>query len=342
MQNETGITRRMFTKQTAGLTAATLAAAGSAIDALGASDKSQSESNSRKDTKHDGSPIIISTWNFGIEANRVGWEVLADNGTAVDAVEKAARATELNPNTTSVGYGGFPNEHGVVQLDAAIIDGKSGKMGAVGALEGIRSPISVARKVMEQGPHIFVVGDGAREFAQKNGFREQNMLTEKSAGWYAKQMGKQAEEPDDHDTIGVLSLDAHGDMAVACTTSGLAMKWNGRVGDSPLIGAGLYLDGDVGGAVGTGVGERAIEVCGAFAITEFMRDGLSPQAACEKLIKRVVDRNRDRPAFQLAFIALNKQGEIGAASVQEGFSYAECVGGENVLKPGRAFGTDFE
>ncbi len=287
-------------------------------------------------------PIILSTWKFGLEANAAGWEALTSDGTALDAVEVAANVTENNPEITSVGYGGFPNEMGVVQLDAAMIDGRTGKMGSVAAIENIRNPSSVARKVLEEGKHIMLVSEGAKEFALKHGFREENLLTPKSAAWYAGQLEKRSGESG-HDTIGVLAMDMQGDMAVVCTTSGLAMKWSGRVGDSPLIGSGLYMDGNVGGAVGTGVGERAIEVCGAFAIVEMMRNGFSPQKACEELIKRVVARNRPNVDFQLGFIALNKVGETGAAGMQKGFVYAvqEEIG-ENNLKEASIWNQDFQ
>ena len=285
-------------------------------------------------------PMMISTWEFGLEANRAGWEILSQGGCALDAVEKAAIVTENNPEITSVGYGGYPNERGVVQLDAAVIDGKTGKMGAVAALENVRNPASVARRIMEEGKHIFLVGAGAKEFALRNKFQEENLLTANSASWYAGQL-KQRENDSGHDTLGVIALDAFSDLAVVCTTSGLSMKWNGRVGDSPLIGCGLYLDNKVGAAVGTGVGERAIEVCGAFSIVEFMRNGLSPEEACKKLIRRVAERNPQPINFQLAFIALTPSGEFGAACLQKGFMAAVYASGENRLKPPKIYGVDF-
>lgn len=285
-------------------------------------------------------PLIIATWDFGREANQAGWEILARGGTALDAVEAAARAIENNPEITSVGYGGYPNEMGVVQLDAAIIDGMTGRMGAVAALEGIRHPISVARKVLEKNKHIFLAGEGAKSFALREGFHEENLNTPASAGWYAEQLKKKPADPG-HDTVGILARDAQGGLAVACSTSGLAMKWSGRVGDSPLIGAGLYLDQAVGGAVGTGVGERAIEVCGAFAIVEFMRYGLSPQKACEQLLRRVAERHKDRLDFQLAFIAMSREGGTGAASLQEGFVYATRDAMQEHTAPGAVFGRDY-
>lgn len=280
-------------------------------------------------------PIILATWPFGVKAVEAGYQALKDGGTAVDAVEQSAIVTENDAENTSVGYGGFPNENGTVQLDAAIIDGKTGRMGAVASIENIRNPISVARKVMEANRHIYLVGDGALRFAIKHGFKEENLLTPKALEWYLEQKKKQT--PDQgHDTIGTLAMDNNGDMAVSCTTSGTGMKWDGRVGDSPIIGAGLYLDAEVGGAVGTGVGERAIETCAAFAIVELMRHGRSPQEACEELMKRVAKRNQDKPPFQLAFMALRKDGVHGAAAIQDGFSYALSIGGKATLQKGKA------
>ncbi|MDX9755667.1 MAG: N(4)-(beta-N-acetylglucosaminyl)-L-asparaginase [bacterium] len=337
MTEDATINRRHFARQSVGYTAAAVAA-GSGLPVWGAP---QSQEQGRQTMKNS-PPILISTWDFGLEANAAGLEVLRQGGRALDAVETAARVTELNPRIDSVGYGGLPNEHGVLQLDAALIDGKTGKMGSVAALEGFRGAIAVARRVLEISPHIMLAGEGAREFAIKQGFPLEPNLTPASAAWYAEQLKQKETQPSGHDTIGVLALDAQREMAVACTTSGLAMKWNGRVGDSPLIGAGLYLDGQVGGAVGTGTGERAIEVCGAFAIVEFMREGLSPQQACEKLIRRMVERNRPRLDFQFAYIALSAQGEIGAACIQEGFKYAECIGETNELKTAKVYGKDFE
>lgn len=287
---------------------------------------------------HD--PVIISTWNFGLAANQVGWEILAHEGHALDAAQKAAMQAESDPNISSVGYGGRPNNQGVVQLDAALIDGKTGRMGSVMALENIRNPIAVARKVLDAGRHIYLAGAGAKTFALANGFKEENLLTPGTAHWYADEIGK-PEESLGHDTIGVLSLDMRGHQAAACTTSGLSMKWPGRVGDSPIIGSGLYLEPGVGAAVGTGVGERAIEVCGAFAIVEFMRNGASPQEACQELIRRVVTRNQPNADFQLAFIAMNHKGEVGAACIEPGFEYALTREGEHVLKPGAVEGQDF-
>jgi len=286
-------------------------------------------------------PIILSTWDFGINANDAGWKILKKGGSALDAVQAGATVIEDDPTISSVGYGGYPNENGVVQLDAAIIDGKTGRMGAVAAIEGIGNPCAVARKILEKNKHIFLVGDGAKSFALKEGFKEKYLGTQSSMEWYAKQLEKR-DKDNGHDTIGVMAQDKKGDLAVACTTSGVSMKWAGRVGDSPIIGSGLYMDGKIGGAVGTGVGERAIEVCGSFAIVEFMRNGMSPQNACEELVRRVVERNNNRPEFQLAFIALSRDGQIGGASIKKGFEYAVCDGKENKIRPGTVYGVDFQ
>ena len=277
-------------------------------------------------------PIMLATWPFGVKALTAANEVLDKGGNAVDAVEMSAMTAENDPDTTSVGYGGYPNENGVVQLDAAIIDGKSGQMGSVAAIENIRNPISVARKVMEANRHIYLVGDGAKSFALKHGFKEENLLTPSALKWYIEQKAKEKVEPG-HDTIGTLAMDKKGDMAVSCTTSGVAMKWAGRVGDSPIIGAGLYLDQEVGGAVGTGVGERAIETCAAFAIVELMRQGRTPKEACEEIMKRVAKRNEGKPPFSLAFIALRKDGEYGNAAIGS-FSYALSIAGKTTLEQG--------
>lgn len=318
-----------------------LASAG-LVTILSQTSETYAQSPERKENMPNRSPVILSTWDFGMQANEAGFKKLQEGGTALDAVEAAAIVTENDPKITSVGFGGFPNERGVVQLDAAIIDGKTGRMGAVGALEQVKNPSSVARKIMEAGKHIFLVGDGAQKYAVEQGFPLQNLNTSENLKWYTEQLEERRKSDKEHDTIGVLALDGNGDMAVCCTTSGLGMKWQGRVGDSPIIGAGLYLDQEFGGAVGTGVGERAIEVCAAFTIVELMRNGKTPQEACEELIRRVSKRNQGKPEFQLAFIALSPEGETGAASMQTGFQYALHQEGKNQLLTGKVYKQDFE
>lgn len=315
--------------------------AGMALTSFNIGEETQSHTEGESMDQSLSYPVLLATWDFGLPAVNAGYDRIKQGGSALDAVEIAAVVTENDPDITSVGYGGYPNSYGRVQLDAAIIDGKTGRMGAVGALENIRNPISVARKVLEDNRHLFLVGEGAKLFALQHGFEEQNLLTPKALQWYTEKMQQDEYEPQ-HDTIGTLALDTNGDMAVSCTTSGLGMKLPGRVGDSPIIGAGLYLDAEVGGATATGVGERCIEVCGSFAIVELMRNGRTPQEACEEVVRRVVKRNTGKPGFQLAFIALNRKGEHGAAAVQEGFNYALCQNGQSKLLTGKVFGRDFE
>ncbi|MCX7045523.1 MAG: N(4)-(beta-N-acetylglucosaminyl)-L-asparaginase [Candidatus Sumerlaeota bacterium] len=309
------------------------------------------------------SPLILSTWEFGLRANEAGWRILARSGKALDAVEATATAAEDDPKINTVGYGGYPNEDGVVQLDAALIDGKSGRMGAVLALEGIRHPTAVARKILEAGKHIYLAGAGAKSFALGNGFKEENLLIPKTLQWYAEAIKERSAAAPPaaakrsktgaaaarntegllagHDTIGILARDRKGGIAAACSSSGSGLKWRGRVGDSPIIGAGLYLDQETGGAVCTGLGERAIEVCGSFAVVEFMRQGMTPQEACEQILRRTAKRNESRPDFQLAFIALRSDGAIGAACMKEGFVCALRDKSGSRIFPGRLYGRDF-
>ncbi len=280
-------------------------------------------------------PIVISTWNFGLAANDAAWKVLSSGGNALDAVEKGVQVPEADPKVTSVGYGGLPDRDGHVTLDASIMD-QNGNCGAVGCLEHIMHPISVARKVMEKTPYIMLVGEGALEFALANGFTKTDLLTpESKAAWekWKKENNYTPQKPDmnNHDTIGMVAIDKAGDVSGACTTSGLAWKIHGRVGDSPIIGAGVYVDNEVGGACSTGKGEANMKICGSMLIIELMRNGKTPQQACEETIKRVARKQSDYKDFQLAYLAMNKKGEIGAYALQKGFSYAVAADGVNKL-----------
>ncbi len=285
-----------------------------------------------------GDPLVISTWNHGLAANEAAWKILSGGGYAFDAVEKGVNVSEDDPRVTSVGYGGLPDETGRVTLDACIMNEKGG-CGAVAFVQNFKNPVSIARRVMEETRHIFLVGKGAEDFARAMGFPEQDLLTPESRKrwlqWKSSLQGKEPvnwkyeSAPGDHDTIGMLAIDAAGRLAGACTTSGLAWKIHGRVGDSPIIGAGMYCDGEVGAAAATGVGEAVIRVCGSFLVVEAMRNGASPQKACEEAVKRVARFSPDKP--QVGFIALNRAGEIGAFSVQKGFQYALCNSGKNTL-----------
>lgn len=292
-----------------------------------------------------GKPLVISTWNHGLAANDAAWKILAENGYALNAVEKGVNVSEDDPRVTSVGYGGLPDETGRVTLDACIMNEK-GECGAVAFVQNYKNPVSIARKVMEQTRHVFLVGAGAEEFARAMGFPEQDLLTPESRRrWLEWKSSLKGKDPanwkydpgrENHDTIGMLALDGAGRLAGACTTSGLAWKLHGRVGDSPIIGAGMYCDGEVGAAAATGVGEAVIRVCGSFLIVEMMRNGASPQKACEEAVKRVVRYSPDKP--QVGFIALNRAGEIGAFSVQKGFQYALFTGGKNTLVDAHSLG----
>lgn len=271
-------------------------------------------------------PIVISTWKHGIEANQGAWNILSEGGSALDGVEAGVRVTESDPNNSSVGLGGLPDREGNVTLDACIMDHKS-RCGAVAYLQEIENPISVARKVMEETPHVMIVGDGAQKFAVSQGFEKTNLLTEKSKkaweNWKKKQTQKSPEiNHENHDTIGMLALDAEGNLSGACTTSGWSYKLPGRVGDSPIIGAGLFVDNEIGAACATGMGEAVIRIAGSHTVVELMRQGHSPQEACELAVKRILAKHDDLTNLQVGFLALNKKGEAGGYSVYAGFNYA--------------------
>ncbi|GAA5025026.1 asparaginase [Marivirga lumbricoides] len=274
-------------------------------------------------------PIVLSTWRFGIEANNEAWKVLSANGTALDAVEKGVKLVEGDPNERSVGYGGRPDRDGKVTLDACIMDEKA-NIGSVACLQHIKHPVSVARAVMEKSPHVMLVGEGAFQFALEQGFQKEKLLTEASEKEWKEWLKTSQYEPvvniENHDTIGMIALDAHGNLSGACTTSGMAYKLHGRVGDSPIIGAGLYVDNEVGAATATGHGEEIIRVVGSHLVVEQMRHGKSPQEACEAAVKLILQkfklRGRDFSTTQIGFIALNKAGEYGSYCLQKGFNFA--------------------
>jgi len=272
-------------------------------------------------------PIVISTWRHGIEANQAAWQVLNAGGKALDAVEQGVRVTESDPQVRTVGYGGRPDMSGVVSLDACIMNEK-GDCGSVAYLQHIKNPISVARLVMEKTPHVMLVGDGALQFAEEQGFERSNLLTEASKkdweAWKAKNDGDTRIKinVENHDTIGMVALDAEGNLSGACTTSGAAWKLPGRVGDSPIIGAGLYVDNEVGAATATGWGEAVIRAVGCFLVVEFMRQGHSPEEACKLAVERVISKNPDWKDIQVGFLALSKSGEHVSYCIQPGFDYA--------------------
>ncbi|HEY2582121.1 MAG TPA: N(4)-(beta-N-acetylglucosaminyl)-L-asparaginase [Mucilaginibacter sp.] len=297
-------------------------------------------------------PIVISTWDFGIPANKEAWKILSNGGRALDAVEAGVKIPEADMNNHTVGRAGYPDRDGHVTLDACIMD-EFGNCGAVAAMENIAHPISVARLVMEKTPHVMLVGDGATQFAVEQGFKKETLLTpESEKAWkewlktskYSPVKNIENKQhvpggPYNHDTIGMLAIDAKGNLSGACTTSGMAFKLHGRVGDSPIIGAGLYVDNEIGGATSTGVGEEVIRNVGSFLVVELMRQGYSPQDACKEAVNRIIKKKpQTAKDIQVGFLAINKKGEYGAYAIQPGFSFAVCNSKQqDLLIPGKSF-----
>lgn len=283
-------------------------------------------------------PTVIATWE-NYEANRAAWSIIQQGGRALDAVEVGVKVPEADPNDQSVGYGGRPDRDGKVTLDACIMDEK-GDCGSVCFLQGIKHPISVARKVMEETPHVILAGEGALAFAKTHGFKEENLLTERSEKEWQKWLIDAKYKPiiniENHDTIGMITMDDKGDIAGACTTSGMAYKMHGRVGDSPIIGAGMFVDNEVGGAVATGVGEAVLKTLGSFLVVELMRQGRSPQAACEEAVKRIAQKQQYKD-IQVGYCAINKAGAHGGYSIQPGFSYVLNQGATTQLFKAKSF-----
>lgn len=295
-------------------------------------------------------PIVLSTWyDQGARANAKAWEVLHANGSALDAVEQGVRITESETNNCCVGLGANPDRDGIVTLDASIMDEFS-NCGSVAALEQIDHPISVARLVMEKTPHVMLVGQGAQKFAVQNGFKLQGLQLSPDAekgytNWlkeskYHPIMNIEKGSKQDtaaptmlgtgeynHDTIGMIALDVHGNLSGACTTSGMAYKMRGRVGDSPIIGAGLFVDNEVGAATATGTGEEVIRICGSHLVVEFMRQGYSPEMACKKAVERIMKKSsKNLKDLQVGFLAINKFGDFGAYAIHNDFDYAVYSG----------------
>jgi len=309
-------------------------------------------------------PIVLSTWDFGRAANLAAWEVLKKGGRALDAVEAGVKVPEADPNNHTVGYSGYPDRDGRVTLDACIMD-ELGNCGSVASLEHVVHAISVARAVMEKTPHVMLVGDGALQFALANGFKKENLLTPESEKAWKEWLKKSEYKPMmnienssygpdksttfnplklpgnvyNHDTIGMVAIDAQGNLSGACTTSGMAYKLHGRVGDSPIIGAGLYVDNEIGAATSTGVGEEVIRIVGSHLVVELMRQGYSPEKACKEAVTRIVKKNPERAkGLQVGFLAVNKKGEHGAYCLQKGFNYAVLSDKQNnVLIDGKSY-----
>ena len=295
--------------------------------------------------------LIVSTWDFGAAANDAAFARMKAGGTLLDAVEAGAMVPEADPENHSVGYGGYPDRDGHVTLDAVIMD-DAGGVGAVAALEDTVHAISVARRVMEKTPHTFIVGEGATRFARDQGFPKVDLLTPPAEKAWREWLKTSQYKPVanienrraplggalDHDTIGLLARDASGRMAGACTTSGMAFKMRGRVGDSPQVGSGLYVEAGVGGATSTGLGEEVTRIAGTARVVASMRAGLSPQAACEEVVKHIAKLRGDAiKGVQVGFLALSPQGEVGAFCLLPGFTYAVTdAAGRTVVRKGRS------
>lgn len=298
-------------------------------------------------------PIVISTWDSGMAVNAEAWKILSTKGTALDAVEAGAMNIE-DKIDCCVGLGGYPDRDGIVTLDSCIMDHKA-NIGAVAGLERIKHPVSVARKVMENTPHVILVGAGAQQFAVENGFTLESVeLSEDAKKAYAEWLKKSEYRPvinienkkqngpfapnffDDgtanHDTMGLVAMDAMGNLSGAVTTSGMAFKLHGRVGDSPIIGAGLFVDNEIGAATSSGTGEEVIRICGTHLVVEFMRQGYSPEMACKKAVQRIVTRDKEKAkTLQVGFLAMNKKGQYGAYAIQKGFVFSVKSNNENQI-----------
>jgi N4-(beta-N-acetylglucosaminyl)-L-asparaginase len=270
--------------------------------------------------------VVISTWDHGVPANAAALATLANGGSALDAAEQGVKVVEADPNNRSVGLGGTPDRDGIVTLDASIMDHDS-RAGAVAFVSTVAHPIALARMVMERTPHVLMVGKGAEQFAREQGepVVEQHLADDVRKAWEEWKKTQNYKPPvniENHDTIGLLVRNARGRIAGACTTSGLGYKMHGRVGDSPIIGAGLFVDGDVGAATCTGLGEAVLRTSASAIAVECMRRGATPQEACEEAIKRIVRRNRTDTRFQVGILAMNVAGETGGHAVLPGFTYA--------------------
>ena len=273
----------------------------------------------------------ISTWKT-TEANQKAGQMLDKGEHALDAAVAGVAIEEENPKNTTVGYGGAPDRTGKVTLDACVMN-HLGDCGSVVAVENIVNVARLAKDVMEKTPHVMLSGKGAEEFAISQGYKKTDLLTDKSKKEWEEWLKDQDYRPiiniENHDTIGMLCIDKNNNLSGACTTSGLAYKMKGRVGDSPIIGSGLFIDNKIGGAVATGLGEEVVKTVGSFLVVELMRQGLSPQEACEKAVKRIVSNNSQENKFQVAYIAMNKKGEVGSYSIEPGFTYMDYLNGEN-------------
>ena len=319
--------RRKFIKASA---ATGLSVSLGAFSQLFAQAESETIANDPNDIFTEG--LVLSTWDAGIPANEAAWKAMMDGGNALDMAEKGVNDTEANLSNLTVGLGGFPDRDGHTTLDACIMDSE-GNAGSVMFLEHIKHPASVARRVMEKTPHVILVGEGAYQFALSEGFKHDAYVSEESQKawkeWLKTSQYKPIINIENHDTIGLIAMDLNGDLAGACTTSGMAFKMRGRVGDSPIIGGGLYVDNSVGAATSSGLGEAVIRTCGSFLVVEMMRQGATPQQACEEAINRIKMKHANYRDFQVGYLAVNKAGEIGAFAIHPGFTYSLHKLGQN-------------
>ena len=324
--------RRNFIKN-ASLTGVGLAVGSTLVNCA----ENTSEKNKETTTTVKASlPLVIATWNVK-NATAKAWETFQEGKSALDAVEQGCMIEEANEKGQSVGKGGLPDRDGNVTLDACIMN-KHGDCGSVVYLQNITHAVTVARKVMENTPHVMLAGKGAEQFAVSIGLKRENLLTDASKkaweNWKVKSEYKPIINIENHDTIGILAIDKNGGISGACTTSGLAYKMAGRVGDSPIIGAGLFVDNEIGAAVATGLGEEVVKTVGSFLIVELMRQGKTPQEACEEAIRRIVSKPKSNyKNFQVGYIAVNKQGETGYYAIHKGFSMTKYQNGKNVNLP---------
>jgi N4-(beta-N-acetylglucosaminyl)-L-asparaginase len=288
-------------------------------------------------------PLIVSTWPFGKDSNEAALKVLRQGGSILDAVEQGIWVAETSSANKSVGLGGNPNAAGVVQLDACIMYGPGQKAGSVAALEGIRHPISAARRVMENTRHVMLVGEGARMFAIQEGLEAIDVDSrQRYQAWQKQQLAQRAKtaapKPSGHDTIALLVLGGDGNIAGGCSTSGLSGKLPGRVGDSPILGSGLYLDNEVGAAGATGVGENVMRYCATFRIVEYMRQGMAPQEACVETIRQIARVDPKGMDLSINFVALDKHGRFGAAGTDTHFEYSVATQEGAQVLPNPAIG----
>lgn len=328
--------RRDFLK---GMFSSTVLIGGSAVFTNACNSKTEG-SIRKEEVINRPKPVFVSTWNHGLVANEEAMSTLQQGGSILDAVEKGVMVTESDPINGSVGLGGRPDREGNVTLDACIMN-HEGDCGAVAFLQNIEHPISVARLVMENTPHVMLVGEGARQFAVENGMPEINLLTPDSEKAWKTWLEESKYQPvinvENHDTIGMLGLDANGNLSGSCTTSGMAFKLHGRVGDSPIIGAGLYVDNEIGAACATGMGEAVIRIAGSHLVVEKMRQGMYPEEACKHAVERIISKHKNLDNLQVGFLALNKNGEHGGYAVYKGFDYALTYAGVSEMKDTKYF-----